>query len=170
MTREEAVKILRGAIKHPNSKDGYMGQALTMAIEALSQPKTQLSEEDITKDTTSDLINRQDAIDAFKNITLLCGTDGLGRPVQYEDLLAQIIGTLIVLPSAQQWIPVTDCLPAEYDTEYYWVTIYGKTELAWCIDPANNKWSVYNPEGLPYDSCDVIAWYPMPEPYKGEQE
>lgn len=40
MTNEEAIKILKGAIKKPNPKDGYMGQALTMAIEALeTQPK-----------------------------------------------------------------------------------------------------------------------------------
>jgi hypothetical protein len=37
MTREEAIKILRGAIKKPNTKDGYMGQALDMAIKALEQ-------------------------------------------------------------------------------------------------------------------------------------
>lgn len=41
MTREEAVKILKGAIKKPNTKDGYLGQALDMAIKALEQqPKT----------------------------------------------------------------------------------------------------------------------------------
>lgn len=37
MTREEAINILKGAIKSPNTKDGYMGQALSMAIKALEQ-------------------------------------------------------------------------------------------------------------------------------------
>ena len=37
MTNEEAVKILKGAIKKPNTKDGYLGQALDMAIKALEQ-------------------------------------------------------------------------------------------------------------------------------------
>lgn len=36
MTKEEAIKILEGAIKKPNTQDGYLGQALTMAIAALS--------------------------------------------------------------------------------------------------------------------------------------
>lgn len=36
MTREEAIKILQGAIKKPNTKDGYLGQAIDMAIQALS--------------------------------------------------------------------------------------------------------------------------------------
>lgn len=37
MTQQEAVKILKGAIKKPNTKDGYLGQALDMAIKALEQ-------------------------------------------------------------------------------------------------------------------------------------
>lgn len=35
MTTEQAIKILNGAIKKPNTIDGYLGQALTMAINAL---------------------------------------------------------------------------------------------------------------------------------------
>ena len=35
MNREEAIKILQGAIKKPNTKDGYLGQAIDMAIKAL---------------------------------------------------------------------------------------------------------------------------------------
>ena len=37
MTNEEAIKILQGAIKKPNTKDGYLGQAIDMAIKALEQ-------------------------------------------------------------------------------------------------------------------------------------
>ena len=40
MNREEAIEILKGAIKKPNTKDGYLGQALTMAIESLENQKT----------------------------------------------------------------------------------------------------------------------------------
>ena len=39
MTSEKAIEILRGAIKKPNTKDGYMGQALDMAIKALERQK-----------------------------------------------------------------------------------------------------------------------------------
>lgn len=35
MTTDQAIKILEGAIKKPNTIDGYLGQALTMAINAL---------------------------------------------------------------------------------------------------------------------------------------
>lgn len=40
MTREEAIEILLGAIKKPNTKDGYLGQAIDMAIKALEQEPT----------------------------------------------------------------------------------------------------------------------------------
>ena len=40
MNKEEAINILKGAIKKPNTKDGYLGQALTMGIEALENQKT----------------------------------------------------------------------------------------------------------------------------------
>ena len=37
MTNKEAIEILRGAIKKPNTKDGYLGQALDMAIKTLEK-------------------------------------------------------------------------------------------------------------------------------------
>lgn len=33
--REEAIKILQSAIKKPNTKDGYLGQAIERAINAI---------------------------------------------------------------------------------------------------------------------------------------
>lgn len=40
MINKEAIEILKGAIKKPNTKDGYLGQALTMGIEALENQLT----------------------------------------------------------------------------------------------------------------------------------
>lgn len=37
MTNKEAIEILKGAIKKPNTKDGYIGQALDIAIKAIEQ-------------------------------------------------------------------------------------------------------------------------------------
>lgn len=37
MTENEAIKILQGAIKKPNTQDGYLGQSVTMAIQALEE-------------------------------------------------------------------------------------------------------------------------------------
>lgn len=39
MTTEQAIKVLNGGIKKPNIINGYLGQALTMGIDALkNQP------------------------------------------------------------------------------------------------------------------------------------
>lgn len=35
MTIEESKEILQGAIKKPNTKDGYLGQAITMGVNSL---------------------------------------------------------------------------------------------------------------------------------------
>ena len=35
MTNEEASNILKGAIKKPNTKDGYLGQAIIMGVNSL---------------------------------------------------------------------------------------------------------------------------------------
>ena len=48
MTNEEAIEILKGAIKKPNTKDGYLGQALTMGIKALEKEKEQ-KEKDLSE-------------------------------------------------------------------------------------------------------------------------
>ncbi len=64
------------------------------------------------------------------------------------------------LPSAepeQRWIPVTERLPER--TGYYLVT--GR-------QGAVNK-RLYQ-DGYWYGNWTVIAWMPLPEPYKGEQE
>ena len=39
MTNEQAIEILQGAIKKPNTKDGYLGQAIDMAIQSLEERK-----------------------------------------------------------------------------------------------------------------------------------
>ena len=56
MTREEAIEILQGAIEKPNTKDGYLGQAIDMAIKALEQEPT------TKNDLGVDLISRADAL------------------------------------------------------------------------------------------------------------
>ena len=56
MTREEAIEILQGAIKKPNTKDGYLGQAIDMAIKSLEQ------------EPCEDAISRQAVLDGLASI------------------------------------------------------------------------------------------------------
>ena len=67
MTREETIKILQGAIKKPNTKDGYLGQAIDMPIKALEQEPT------TKNDLGVDCISRTPSIpkewqDTFKDV------------------------------------------------------------------------------------------------------
>ena len=68
------------------------------------------------------------------------------------------------IPTAQQWIPCSDRLPEEgkdvlccfYNGEHYRIIVSHRTDF--------NFWSGVGRTG------DLIAWMPLPECYKGEQE
>ena len=87
-----------------------------------------------------DLISRQEAIDEL---------------AEWNDVA--ITNRLNNLPSAQQWIPVTERLPER--NGYYLVT--GR-------QGAVNK-RLYQ-DGYWYGNWTVFAWMPLPEPWKGEQD
>ena len=104
-----------------------------------------------------DLIDRQAAIDAIS-----CDIIVTGR--QNAELVAATIGTFAdrikALPSAQpeqQWIPCSERLPEE-GGYYLTTTMY---QEVYC-----DYWNGDN-----YDRTEmVIAWMPLPEPWKGEQK
>ena len=102
MTNKQAIEKLndiRCHVKETSTEE----QALVMAINAL---EAQLSQEDATKDTTSDLISRQEAIDALaKQMPTPYTPDG-SHPAdegifQVQEVYADCIETLELLPPAQ---------------------------------------------------------------------
>lgn len=104
-----------------------------------------------------DTISRQAAIDALST------PHGILYPIR----------TLEALPSAERrgrWIPITDGLPEERGT--YLVTVNdGGIRVAiaqWWYDVDNGgEWYfVYDD----YYVEDIVAWMPLPEPYKGGEE
>lgn len=139
----------------------------------------------------SDLISRQAAIDAlwkamfeyeceteerFRESDELDIGDWIEHRVFVQNMSDIDRQTILNLPSAQpepQWIPVTERLP-EAEKKRYWVctdTEY-QCECRW----TNNRfgmgefdewgWSIFD---IPRYS-HVVAWMPLPEPYKeGEQ-
>lgn len=129
--------------------------ALGKAIDALSAQ------------ADGDLISRQAAIDAIEKLFSHVGTeyecgkdDGL-TIAQYE---------IEDLPSAQpeqRWIPCSEKLP-EKDGEYIICTERGHMHI---LDYAEG-WNCFrNCDGLVMRDNEihcVIAWYPLPEPYKAD--
>ena len=108
----------------------------------------------------NDYIDRQAAIDAVYGAFRFKNVDDF---VDYRDIAVE---TIKVLPSAQpkqQWIPVNEMLPKQ-----------GQEVICQCrasiitvlkLD-AGGDW--YQDANHCYMRGFVIAWMPLPEPYKGE--
>ena len=72
-----------------------------------------------------------------------------------------------VTPKAERWIPCTERLPEKdgcYLVTYKWKGSYsGDTYV-------ETTMAVYREKPKEWDCKDVIAWMPLPEPYKAESE
>lgn len=104
-----------------------------------------------------DLIKRQDAITAYCEHE--CGIKGMTR----ENCGATDCGTIFDdIPSAQQWIPCSERLPDKDGIYLVTHRKFGKLEVTWNIFYGGEHASwLWNDE--------IIAWMPLPEPYKGEE-
>ena len=141
----------------------------------------------------NDLISRQAAIDVL-NVgaellnRVLDDADIVGvERAKYEwglGLIESYIYDMKELPSAQQWTPCSEGLPDEdfwsgrgrQFSDHVLVTIVNHanddepfTDMAQTVD---GIWQLsHDVDGdcsLP-NWCEVIAWMPQPEPYKGEE-
>lgn len=126
----------------------------------------------------NDLIKRQDAIDA---VNAYMGLSAVSRTIQNMTNVQEILERL---PSAQRWIPCSERLPEE-DTEvlisyrykegegdtsntYISITTYGQMYFG------GNKVGDYKHWRAPFEyfesNYEVIAWMPLPDPYKEEPD
>lgn len=120
----------------------------------------------------SDPIDRQSAIDAIDSLYF--------DTVEDHDRTKERIKRL---PSAQQWIPCSERLPEEYgEYRITWTTSYAPSKR-FIGDSEYEVTSVWDEERKDfkgewlldayiqaYPDVKVIAWKPLEEPYKGEQE
>lgn len=126
-----------------------------------------------------DLISRQAAIDKADSLYRDTKNDECYMITGYNHAISDIRAILKSLPSAQpeqQWIPCSERLPEE---DY--VLISKKPSKIsgdkWCVaiairmtDPRSGKVN-WRDTGFGVIQDDkVLAWMPLPEPYKGEQE
>lgn len=114
--------------------------------------------------TMRDTIYRADAIEAIQNAYCKpCkerGDDYYGvrcRTCEYDNAIIQIDA----LPSADtEWIPCSEKLPEK--EELVLVTVWNDVVIAW-----RNRYGGWESVEDMYEKGDVIAWQPLPKPYKG---
>lgn len=99
-----------------------------------------------------------DAVSRQAVLELIADNDlSMGQVVRGIHALAS------VTPQEPRWIPVSERLPEIHNyTEKYLVTLErGWVSTALCTQCDGKHWWTYD---------DVVAWMPLPEPYKAESE
>lgn len=147
ISREAAIKALN-IPDYENGEAYIQYQADKAAIEM------------VQTDMGSDLISRQAALDGFcemaSDMDHLCTIDDYTSYI--ESLPAQ---------SEQRWIPVSERLPEE--SGRYIVSVLDGIDRRTTVAPYQTRCKAWTMTGrMAY--WKVIAWMPLPEPYKGEQE
>lgn len=97
--------------------------------------------------------------------------DGTGENIMYDhaeiahDVISEIIGKINEQPKVGEWIPCSERLPEK--TGYYLVQLSRKLPNE---DYADRVVALYNGEDKEFMTYErfIIAWQPLPEPYKGE--
>ena len=113
MDKEQAIELLEHLAWDRDIDRNLYGEALNMAIDAL---KAQLSTEDATQGTTSDLIERQQAIDALNEYFARIGKlKRRGLTKGEKAISLDTVGTIKTLPSVQpepkegEWVQIQRC-------------------------------------------------------------
>lgn len=94
-----------------------------------------------------------------------------GKVIQAYELLSEMYDSVSKQirddnPQKIEWISVSERLPKtdEYVLITDGITIY----IGW-IDSLDNKWRADSEDSYFINEVDVIAWMPLPEPYKVEK-
>ena len=114
-----------------------------------------------------DTISRQAAIDLLKQMR----KDGDMVPWEGKDVFARIRE----LPAEPHWIPVTERRPETTDAVLTTYIVNGDRSRRYIEESSyyghddswSSPWDEYRVAGT---SIEVIAWMPLPEPYKGVTE
>jgi len=154
MTREEAIDFGEMWLDvNEDTKDSDTYMFIELATKALEQQPC------------DDAISRADVLEFLKGFEILHNHDELRT-----NLIYGIMSLSPVTPQQTRWIPVSERLPK-----------YGKDVLTCSNDGfieiqsiENDVWDEYNywenQNGAWSDFDEVIAWQPLPEPYKAESE
>jgi hypothetical protein len=110
-----------------------------------------------------DAISRQAALD---EIISRLGISGEKYLLESERYIYQIIKDLPPVTPKQRWIPVSEGLPDERQSVLVWCPEYRNM---YCAYLKNKNWWIFGAFSQIIPNA-VIAWMPLPEPYKTESE
>ena len=101
-----------------------------------------------------DLISRQAVLEATSTTLKITGKENAETVYAY---IKKLCDDIKALPSAQQWIPCSERLP-DQNGKYL---VVGRQKAINILKFDGGRW---------YGKWGVVAWMPLPEPYKGEEE
>lgn len=125
----------------------------------------------------SDLIKRQDAINKFVGLNMQVYEGDRCVGIRTYLTKEEVIYAIDELPSVEperKWIPVTEALPE--DTEFVLLTIrrldksYNQTPFisVGYISWNQTAWWCAHDGDCDAHNVEVLAWMPLPKPWKGE--
>lgn len=145
MTNEQAIEILEYYRADANSEEGMsmFGEALDLAIKALKQQPCE------------DCISREEVM----------------KFLEKEDWADTVYGVL-ALPSVTpktEWIPCSERLPEDSELVLFSTKTDEVFEGRYFDDNTNHQWYSFRDDTFAWNNV-VIAWMPLPQPYKAESE
>ena len=125
----------------------------------------------------SDLIRREDVNDLIKQICDVCGEGEkyngvMCRCCRFDDFIG-VVDNIQSAEPEQKWIPVTEALPEDNRQVLVYVqsTHFALAKYDEMMEPDGKwkkKWVTFDAWKPFYTIKNVIAWMPLPEPWRGE--
>ena len=140
MTREEAIKLVKEVTGMSLDWDDAHYDALQMAIKALE------------KEPCADAISRQSMLDYIKYL----------HGEMPEEEFVKALPSVTPACKKERWIPCSERLPKDDDDVI--ITTGFEIYVGW-FDADDHTWRLRNDY-----ITSIVAWMPLPEPYKAESE
>ena len=127
-------------------------------LESLENKKAEI----VSQQPCEDYVSRDDAIE------LIAGTDETNgnEPVFSGKQVIKMLKSLPSVTPKAKWIPVSEKLPEEKSAVLVWCS---ERKNIYCAYLEEKQWWIFGAFSEEVIE-DVIAWMPLPEPYKAESE